>query len=65
MFEFASGSVKKLISYGRSVALDAANQNGAVKNFEENKVMNDVKGGFIEGVKVLINLYDGFVEAGD
>lgn len=32
IFEFASGSVKKLINYGRQVAIDAANQNDAVKN---------------------------------
>lgn len=32
IFDFASGSVKKLINYGRQVAIDAANQNDAVKN---------------------------------
>ena len=26
---------------------------------------NDLKGGIATGVKVFINLYDGFVEAGD
>jgi hypothetical protein len=65
VFEFASGSVKKLINYGRQVALDAANQGNALKNLEEQKVVNDFKGGVITGVKVCINLYDGFVEAGD
>jgi hypothetical protein len=28
-------------------------------------VVNDLKGGIATGVKVFINLYDGFVEAGD
>jgi hypothetical protein len=65
VFDFASGSVKKLIGYGRQMALDAAEQSNGVKNLEEQKVVHDIKGGVVTGVKVFINLYDGFVEAGD
>lgn len=65
IFDFASGSVKKLINYGRQVAIDAANQNDAVKNLEEQKFTNELKSNAVTGIKVFINLYDGFVEAGD
>ncbi len=65
VFDLASGAVKKLVSYGRQVAIDAANQNEGVKGISEQKVMTDLKDGAVTGIKVFINLYDGMVEAGD
>jgi hypothetical protein len=65
VFNFASGSVNKLINYGRQVAMDSVNQNDGVKKVEEQKLVNDLKSGAVTGIKVCINLYDGFVEGSD
>lgn len=65
VLDLASGAAKKLVNYGRQVAIDAANQDEAAQNYSEQKVMNDLKHGAITGLKVFINLYDGMIEASD